>query len=193
MSKDPAGDATWPNTSGGTNLPSLDLRLVDIDRLNGKVVGRLKVADGSVAQRQADLAAYNAVLQSTPPAERVVYVIRFSNGTDVYHISLETLADGSTRCYAGRLDTNDYVTNPTSGAVVGAAYNTDPGVTATCDLRPDGAFHFSAKISKFGGLAKTDKLYSVTAFSMIGPSEANQSLVNPMRTIDATPGIDTAS
>jgi len=44
---------------------------------------------------------------------------------------------------------------------------------------------------KFGGLAKTDKLYSVTAFSMIGPSEANQSLVNPMRTIDATPGIDT--
>src|SRR5207244_5228670 len=38
VSKDPAGDATWPNTSGGTNLPSLDLRLVDIDRLNGKVV-----------------------------------------------------------------------------------------------------------------------------------------------------------
>jgi hypothetical protein len=189
--KDPTGDATWPNVSGAPNLSSLDTKEIELHRDSTSVIVHMDIVNISLAQRKADLAAFN---QASPlePAERIVYLARFSNSTQIYHLSFETLADGTTRCYGGRLDANDRILNPTSGATFGAAYNTDPGVHATCQIVGDDVV-MRAPISDFAGLSATNKLFSVTGFTMAGPTEANNDGLHPMRTVDATPPLDTSS
>lgn len=187
--KDRAGDATWPNTAAGQNLTSLDELKASLTLSGSNLVAKVRLANASVAQMQQDLIAYNAVTATTPPAERLQYVVRFASGSEIYHLSLETLADGTQRAFGGILDANDRITPPTSTATVAAGYHTDAGFRVSFSLK-NGALVLTAPASAFGVSAGT-QLFSVTAFSMAGPAEATElSTVNVMRTVDATPPFD---
>ncbi len=153
------------------------------------MVGRIELGDASIAQRLNDLEAYNTPFQSTPPATRVVYVFRFSTATEIFHLSLETTNDGQTRCYGGRLDSNDQILNPASLSTIGAAYNTDSDVHPMCNVQGS-SLVLKAPVADLPGLILARNLYSVTAFTMAGPAEALQALIDPMRTVDASPAFD---
>src|SRR5436190_14058185 len=45
---DPLGDATWPNTAAGQNLPSLDILQSKLQVSGSNLVGSIKLADASV-------------------------------------------------------------------------------------------------------------------------------------------------
>lgn len=186
---DVPGDATWPNTAAGRNLPALDLTGAELSLVGEDLVARVRVSDASVAGAQRDLAAYNAVLQASPPAERVQHVVRFAAGFDIFHLSMETLADGSRRFFAGRLDGNDGLPNPASPtAFIAAGYRTDP--LAVSGTAGGGTITLRVRAADLG-LAAGSELYSVTAFAFAGPSESNElTAATPMRTVDATPPFD---
>jgi hypothetical protein len=190
---DPKGDATWPNASTGANLPSLDETEASIARKGSNIVATVSLADGTVAGMTRDLAAYNAVLQDTPPAQRLQYVVRISTTSEHYFVAMvfDPSLPGSCRCAfsGGRLDQNDWVTNPTSGAVVGAGYAPDPGITVTGSISR-GTITFTVPGAQIGLGSKTAE-FSVTAFATVGPRQADLSMLNPMRTLDATKPLDT--
>lgn len=183
---DPVDDATWPDTAAGRHLPSLDLSEASLTLESGEVVARMPLVSASSALMRLDLASYNAVPTTTPPAERLQYVLRFSNRDDVFHLSAEALADGSLSFFGGKLSSNDALDNGVD--VFGAGYHRDElPVTGhlsgnTLEIRaPAGAF----------GLNGGDRLFSVTGFSMAGPSEtAEKKIFHTMRTIDATAPYD---
>jgi len=185
---DPNGDATWPNTAAGRNLPSLDLLGASLFTSGTDLVARIPVADASRAGMARDLAAYNAVLQTNPPADRLQYVFRFSTADDVFHLSMEYNADGTVRFFGGKLDANDSLSNGSS--TLGATYHTDAGyvVSGTMDA---GAITLRAPLAAFGGLSVGSSVTGANAFAMAGPAETIELLItDPMRTIDATPPFD---
>lgn len=197
--KDAAGDATWPNTASGVNLPSLDLLGASLSVERGDVVARMPLADASVAGMVRDLAAYNRAFTTTPPAARLQYVLRFSTGTDIYHLSMESTTDGSRRFFGGKLDASDQMTNGTSA--LGATYHADPQLFVSGSVE-DNTLVLRVKASDLG-FSGTVPVYSVTAFSMAGPGEPDDGvisllnpeeedslIVNPMRTVDATQPFD---
>lgn len=180
-------DATWPNTLEGPNLPALDLVAGSVALKGGDLVARMSLVDGTVEAMQRDLAAYNEVPQTTPPATRLQYVVRIMTGRDIYHLSMETLEDGTTNFFGGLLDENDRLLNP-AGVPIGAAYHRDENVTVRGTLS-DSIIELRVAASQFG-LGKGSRLYNVTAFAMAGPNEEDEEFVNPMRTVDATPPVD---
>lgn len=186
---DTAGDATWPNAAAGENLPALDLLGAEVFTSGEDVIARLRVADASVAGAQRDLAAYNAVPQTSAPAGRLQHVVRFAAGFDVFHLSMETLADGTRRFFAGRIDANDGLPNPTSPtAFIAAGYHTDP--IAVSGTAVDGTITIRARAADLG-LATGSALFSVTGFAFAGPIEAAELTgATPMRTVDASPPFD---
>jgi len=186
---DVAGDATWPNAADSANLPALDLLGAEVFTVGEDLVARIRVADDSVAGAQRDVAAYNAVPQTSLPAGRLQHVIRFATGFDLFHLSMETLEDGARRFFAGRIDANDGLPNPSSPtAFIAAGYHTDPiAVSGTAD---DGTITIRVRASDLG-LATGSELYSVTAFAFAGPTEAAELTgATPMRTVDASPPFD---
>jgi hypothetical protein len=186
---DAAGDATWPNTAAGGNLPALDLLGAEVFTAGEDIVARLRVADSSVAGAERDLAAYNEVPQTSLPAGRLQHVVRFEAGFDVFHLSMETLADGTRRFFAGRVDANDGLPNPTSPtAFIAAGYHTDP-IAVTGSASGD-TITIRARAADFG-LAAGSELFSVTGFAFAGPTEdAELTGATPMRTVDAAPPFD---
>lgn len=186
---DIAGDATWPNRAGAANLPALDLRGAQLAVAGDDIIARIRVADTSVAGAQRDLIAYNGVPQAGPPAERIQHVLRFAAGFDLYHLSMETLADGTRRFFGGRIDANDGLPNPASPtAVMGVGYHTDP--IAVSGTAAGGVITIRAKAADFG-VAAGSELFSVTGFAFAGPTEANElTAATPMRTVDASPPFD---
>jgi uncharacterized repeat protein (TIGR01451 family) len=191
---DPANDATWPNrayTSPGANLRSLDELRASIALEGNELVGRIKLADATVAGMQRDIGLYNAVPCAPPcAAERLQYVLRFYTPTEAYHLSFEALPSGTTRAFGGRLDTNDGVVNPASPTtVLGAGYHTDAGFSVTGQIS-NGELVLRAPASAFG-LGVGSQVLSMTAFALAGPLEANETtLAYVMRTVDATPPFD---
>lgn len=187
---DPAGDATWANNSSGTLLPALDLLGAEIFMSDDQVVVQVPLADSSVAGMQRDLAAYNDASALDLDAERLQYVVTFATGEDVFHLSMETLPDGSRRFFGGRLDQNDGVENGT-GTVVAARYVTDDGIPVSGSLGA-GTLTLRAPAAALG-LELGSRLYSVTAFATAGPAEDNPTatvVANSSRTVDATPPFD---
>jgi hypothetical protein len=183
----PRGDATWPNTAAGRNLPALDLLGSSVFTSGTDLVARIPVADATRAGMARDLAAYNAVPQTTPPADRLQYVFRFSTAEDVFHLSMEYNSDGTIRFFGGKLDANDKYTNGTS--TLGAGYHTDAGYPVVGTAH-NGVITLRAPLAAFG-LAVGSRITGANAFSMAGPSETlDVSIVDPMRTIDATPPFD---
>ncbi len=188
---DPAGDATWPNTAAGTNLPSLDLLGASVSlNSNGELVARMPLMDATRAGMARDLAAYNNRFTGNNTAERLQYIFRFATADDVFHLSMEFNANGSVRFFGGRLDGNDGVQNGT-GATIGARYATDPGFPVTGTLR-NGAITLRAPAAAFG-LGVGSRLFGVSAFATAAPAETNPTaalVTNSARTVDATPPFD---
>jgi hypothetical protein len=151
------------------------------------LVARIPISDATASGMARDLRAYNAVLQTTPAADRLQYVFRFSTAEDVFHLSAEYNSDDTFRFFGGKLDANDALTNGTS--TLGAGYHTDAGYPVVGTLS-GGALTLRAPLSAFG-LAAGSRITGANAFSMAGPSETLEKLIlNPMRTIDATPPFD---
>jgi hypothetical protein len=189
---DTAGDATWPNTAAGKNLPSLDFlgASIGLSADGSQLVAKLRVSDASLGGMRRDLAAYNA--STTEPGARLQYVARFMTGEDVYHLDMDFQPGRSpeVRFFGGLLDGDDAVQNGT-GATVGARYVADPGFTVTGSIR-DGVITLMAPKAQFAVDTGT-ALFSVTGFSLAGPTEQDglaTLIANSMRTIDATPPFD---
>jgi hypothetical protein len=185
---DPAGDAKWPNTAAGTNLPALDLLGASVFINNGDLVARLPLSDATSGGMAHDLAAYNAVTQvGTTTADRLQYVFRFSTDEDVFHLSAEYNSNGTFRFFGGKLDANDRLSNGTS--TLGAGYHTDTAFTVVGTVGV-GAITLRAPLSAFG-LAAGSRVTGANAFALAGPAESIEKLItNPMRTVDATPPFD---
>lgn len=184
---DASGDATWPNAAGAANLPSLDLLGASAFVNGTDLVARIPLADATRDGMKRDLAKYNGILQSTPSADRLQYVFRFSTADDVFHLSMEFNSDGTVRFFGGKLDANDSLSN--GSATLGANYNTDATFTVMGTL-DGGALTLRAPLSAFG-LAVGSAITGASAFSMAGPAESlDGTILDPMRTIDATPPFD---
>jgi uncharacterized repeat protein (TIGR01451 family) len=189
---DPAGDATWPNTATGVNLASLDALGISIGLETGNVVARLDLADARGATMRRDLEAYNATLCAPATAclaDRSQYVVRFMTGDEIYHLSAEFTPASGLRFFGGKLDGNDKLVSSTSPtAVFGAGYHTDFAATGSVS---GNQLTIRAPLTAFG-VASGSPLYSVTAFTMAGPSEATELTIDRiMRTVDASPPFDT--
>lgn len=178
--------ATWPNKPGRYHLPTLDLKEASLTLERGELVARLPLVSASPDLMKFDLATYNAQPVSTPPAERLQYVVRFSNESDVFHLSMESLATGSRSFFGGKLSANDALDNGRD--VFGAGYHRDEfPVTGTVS---GNTIEIRVPAGEFG-LRDGDRLFSVTGFSMAGPSEdTEQTIFHIMRTIDAAPPYD---
>ena len=188
---DPAGDATWPNTAAGKNLPSLDLlgASVSVDD-NGNLVARLPLKQATRAAMARDLTAYNNTFPLDNNAARLQYLVWFATADDVFHLSMEFNSDGTTRFFGGRLDGNDGVQNGT-GTIVGARYATDSTIPVTGTLA-HGAITLRAPLSALG-LSIGSKLFSVNGFATAAPAESDPTagiVTNSARTVDATPPFD---
>nr|MBA2381150.1 DUF11 domain-containing protein [Chloroflexota bacterium] len=188
---DPAGDATWPNTAAGTNLPSLDTLGASIALENGKVVARITLSDAKAQTMQRDLNTYNATVcvpATSCLADRFLYTLRFMGPREIYHLSAEFTPGSPLRYIGGKLDANDKLTlaaSPTS--IYGAGYHTDFAATGSLS---GNVLTISAPLASFG-LAAGAPLYSITGFAMAGPSEATEITVDRlMRTVDASPPFD---
>jgi hypothetical protein len=193
---DSGHDATWPNVKTAQNIDGLDITNNSLRLKNGFLIGRIRLVDASPAGMAAALTNFNAASAAAgstdPAAERLQYVLRFSTGTDVYHMSAEFRPGQPLRYFGGKLDANDQLINPANGAVSGAGYHTDAGyhVTGKVFVR-DNVIELKAPIADFGFAAGT-KLFSVSPFAMAGPSEANElTVLVLMRTVDSTEPFDT--
>ncbi len=182
---DAQGDSTWPNTSSGRYLPSLDALGASIGLEGDRVVARVPLQSVGADVRRADLASYNSAPATSLPAERLQYVVRFSTPTDVFHMSAATSGD-QLQFYGGRLDENDSIAH--GGTVVMASHRSDPFYTVLGSIEGN-ELVLRGSAAAFG-LSSGSELFSVTAFTMAGPSEANETLFSPMRTVDATPPFD---
>jgi hypothetical protein len=187
-----AGDATWPNTAAGRNLPSLDFlgASIGLSADGSQLVAKLRLSDASLAGMQRDLNAYNS--STTQAGARLQYVARFMTAEDVFHLDMD-FQPGRTpqiRFFGGVVDADDGVQNGT-GAIVGARYVADPAFTVTGSIR-NGVITLIAPKGQFGVTTGTP-LYSVGGFALAGPTEQDPTatlIANSMRTIDATPPFD---
>lgn len=192
---DPSGDSTWPNTTAGMYLSALDVLGVSLELDEGEVVARLPLADASTEAMTANLGAYNASFPSQPNGQRLQYAVRFSTADEIYHLSMEHLPGGSRRFFGGMLDENDRLaagdSPETEGLFKGAGYHTDEKFAVTGVVEGN-TIVLRAKLSDFG-LHPGTELFSVTGFAMAGPVEEEETtIMNTMRTVDATPPLDTA-
>jgi hypothetical protein len=185
---DPSGDATWPNTAAGTNLPALDILDSSISNTSTTLTATVKLADATKAGMQRDLDAFNAANAADTKA-RLQYIVRFETPTDVYHLDLE-YQNGTFRYFGGKVDSNDGVQNGT-GAIVGARYVTDTGYHVTGSVG-GGAITLSVPLADLG-LALGDKTRNISAFATTAPSENDPTaglVTNSGRTVDASPPFD---
>lgn len=187
---DDPGDATWPNTAEGVLLPSLDARALSVRAEGDEIVARLTLADADFMARDLDAHndARNKEGRDYPDAERLQYIVRVVTEQDIYHLSARSLGDGGALAFfGGVLGANDALRNP-DGTILGAAYKADAGFRVTGSLQGD-TLVLRAPLSAFG-LAAGGPIYGVTAFTTAGPRAEDESLIDPMRTIDATPPFD---
>lgn len=187
---DHSGDATWPNTAEGALLPSLDARALSIRAESDEIVARLTLGNAGFMAR--DLDAHNDARdkqgRAYPDAERLQYIVRVTTDRDIYHLSARSLGDGGPLAFfGGVLGANDALRNP-DDTILGAAYKADAGFRVTGSLQGD-TLVLRAPLSALG-LASGGPIYSATAFTTAGPRAKDESLVDPMRTIDATPPFD---
>jgi hypothetical protein len=188
--KDPAGDATWPNRAGASNLSSLDLLGASLATAKGSLVAKLSLKDATTAGMARDLAAYNATFPLDNNAERLQYLLSFSTADDVFHLSMEFNANGTIRFFGGRLDGNDGVQNGT-GTIVGIRYATDPLIPVTGTLSK-GTITMQVPMSALG-LAPGTTVTGAAAYATAAPAELNPTaglVTNSARTVDATPPFD---
>jgi uncharacterized repeat protein (TIGR01451 family) len=189
---DPSGDATWPNTAGGQYLSALDTLNASLALEGGQLTARVKLPGSTKTTDMASsLRAYNETLCAPATsclADRLQYVVRFMTADEIYHLSAEFVAPNTLRFFGGKLDANDKLSSATNlTAIFGAGYHTDFAATGSL---VNGELVIRAPASTFG-LGVGAAVYSVTAFAMAGPTEADETLIERiMRTVDATPPFD---
>lgn len=190
---DLAGDATWQNRASGQSLPALDIRQACLTVKKGVATATITLSAATAAAMARDLAAYNT--SSQPCLEpctghRLQYMVRLLTDTDIYHLSVEFVPGGGLRFFGGRLDANDKLPNPANPVdSIAAGYHTDAGFVVTGTL--SGSTLTLTTAASNLGLGAGGKTYSVTAFSMAGPLEAEELTAGyTMRTVDASPPFD---
>ncbi len=193
---DNSGDATWPNVTAAQSIAGLDITHDSLRLQNGNLIGRIRLQDASAAGMAAALTKFNAASAAAnstdPAAQRLQYVLRFSNGSDVFHMSAEFTPGQPLRFFGGKLDDNDQLINPTNAAVSGAGYHADAAyhVTGKVFVR-DNVIQVMAPVGDFGFAAGTT-LFSVSPYAEAGPSEANElTVLLLMRVVDSAEPFDT--
>jgi hypothetical protein len=183
----PKGRATWPNVSSGADLPSLDLTGARLVTDGTHLVGRIDLADASVAGMTRDLAAFNASAPVGQSASRVEYVLRFDTPSDVVYVAMDQNSAGDRRFFGGVLGGANGVSGGSS--VKAVTYDAQASHPVSGSVSGDSLL-FTANLADLG-LSATTPVRSVTAFAMAGPAEGSDTLdVQPMRTVDATPPFD---
>jgi hypothetical protein len=190
-----AGDATWPNSAAGTNIPSLDILGSGVSASGGQVVGRIDLADGGAAAFTRDLGAYNTQNSGSldPAATRLQYLLRWEDGTDGYYMAAESDASGNLTYYGGKVDGGNAISNGTSA--VGIAYRPQTAFPVTGEVSGH-TLLLKANMSQFH-LATGSTLQGLAAYSLAGPSDglisaqpASSQIFTAMRTVDASPPMD---
>jgi len=189
----PVGDATWPNTAAGKNLPALDIRGTGVFADGALLTGRIDLADASAAGVARDLAAYGAVSSTDLPASRLQYAIRWESGGDMYYLAAEVGTGGPPTFYGGKFDSSNAVNNV--NAPVAVAYRPQTAFPVTGEVQGNSLL-IRGRLSDFGvGLGST--LFSYQAFSLAGPADsllAGQATASQvfyvMRNVDASPPMD---
>jgi hypothetical protein len=185
---DSSGDATWPNTASGKNLPSFDVLSASISNSASTLTAKVKLADATKAGMQRDLNAFNAVNPADTKA-RLQYIVRLETASQVYHLDLE-YQSGSFRYFGGKVDANDGVQNGTN-TIVGSRYVKDAGYRVTGSVA-SGVITLNIPLSDLG-LGIGAKIVNVSAFATAAPSEDDPTasvVINSARTVDATPPFD---
>jgi len=189
-----AGDAGWPNTSSGTNLPSFDV-LGDGVYIDGQdVVAKINLADASAAGFTRDLNAFAAADGNDLPATRQQYVLRWDGtGGETYYMAAEVPSSGTPSFYGGTVDSTSAVSNV--NAAVAIAYRPQTAYPVTGEIKGN-SLVLRAPLSAFG-LKTGSTLLSFQAFSLAGPSDEvlsgapeTSQLAASMRTVDASPPMD---
>ena len=189
-----AGDAGWPNTAAGKNLPGLDVVGACLATSGDQLVARIPLTAAGAAAFTAALNGYNAVRGTDPQATRLQYVVRWDAGNDnTYYMAAEADSAGKLTYYGGKVTGANTVSNVNSA--VALDYIPVSGYTVTGTL--DGnTLVLTAPLKAFASKVG-DTLYSVQAFSLVGPDnrtlggqpETDQVLA-AMRNLDTSPPFD---
>jgi hypothetical protein len=187
-----AGDATWPNTAAGKNLPALDILGNGVSVEGNEVVAKIDLADASATGRVRDLAAYNAARGTDFAGTRLQYVERWEHGDDAYYMAAESDGTGKLSFFGGKVDGGNSVFNGTG--VVGIAYHPTTGefsgaVVGNSILIKGSMSFFNLKLGS--------TLVSYSAHSMAAPPESlvsglsnSTQLIAIPRQVDASPPMD---
>jgi len=192
----PGGDATWPNhLTGASNIPGLDVLgdCVYTDA-NGNLVARVDLADASHQGMVNALGAYNGVLTTDLPAQRIQYVVRFETANDVGYMAFDVNSAGVESSYGGIIDQNNQII--AAGNAVGTLYNAQSGFTVSA-TRAGNSLLLSAPMAQFA-VNNGMTLDSVTAFTDAGPADTSVggvtstdgTILNTDRVVDSSPPLD---
>jgi hypothetical protein len=172
------GDAKWPiNDSGGTDFPTLDL------------LGQSVSSTASSMKISVDLASTKDLslgLGAGYEAQHVKYLTRWAHGQDVYFVAADATGDETT-FYGGKVDSNDEMLRTSVTSVYGTKYVRDFDVTGKIE---DGKITFEVPFTAVGNLRKGDRIFSLQSFTMVGLTDALQSVYTSPDTIDVTPPMD---
>jgi len=192
-----AGDATWPNTAGAANLPTLDILGSGVSATGQQVVARVDLADASAAGFARDLNAYVAADGNDLPASRFQYVVRWdSPGGETFYMAAEVGSAGTPTFYGGKVDGSSAVSNVNSAVAI--AYRPQTAYPVTGEIQGNSLI-LRAPLSAFGLTTHpgTNVLLSYGAFSLAGPSDEvlagaaeTAQLAASMRTVDSSPPMD---
>ena len=193
-----AGDATWPNTAAGTNLPGVDITGVGATTDGNNLIGRIDLADASATGMQNAISGFNsassAVHSTDPSATRAQYVLRWDSlDGETYYMTAEAASDGSLTFYGGKVDSSSAVNNASSAVAI--AYRAQ-GAFDVVGQRSGNSLILRAPLSQFG-LRRNSTLVSLQAFSLVGPSDTtlagmteSSQVLAAMRDLDASPSLD---
>ncbi|HXA29300.1 MAG TPA: hypothetical protein VN193_11210 [Candidatus Angelobacter sp.] len=188
-----AGDATWPNTAAGSNLPSLDILGSGVFADGPLLVGRIDLADSGAAAFTRDLNAFKAVTSTDVPASRLQYVVRFDYAGDSWYLAAEADSAGALTFYGGKVDATSAVSN--ANAAVAIAYRPQTAFPVTGIIQGN-TLLIRGRMADFG-VAPGSTLISYQAFSLAGPADAllaaapeTSQVFATMRDVDASPPMD---
>jgi hypothetical protein len=188
-----AGDATWPNTAAGANLPSLDIVGSGVSVSGTSLVARIDLKDATAAGFVRDLAAYNGVTTTDIPATRLQYVARWDSKGEAYYLAAEADSTGALTYYGGKVDSSNALSN--ANAAVGISYRPQSSFVVTGKVQGNSLL-ITGRLSDFAA-APGDTLASYGSFSLAGPADslisgqtASSQIFASMRTVDSSPPMD---
>ena len=192
-----AGDATWPNTTAGKNLPALDILGSGVSTDGTLLTARIDLADASTTGFVRDLNAFNtqssAAGSTDVPATRLQYVARWDFNGETYYLAADVSNTGTPTYYGGKLDASNQLSN--GNAAVGVAYRPQAGVSVTGKIQGN-TLLITGHLSDFGA-SPTSTLVSYAAHSLAGPADTvlagqttSSQIFTTVRNVDSSPPMD---